>query len=72
MLYKAIVYLASKGYIATVETRIKEPTFLGLLKDLICCFYNPYIRDGKCEFDKNMQRLYIYNSYIFSYHLFYF
>ena len=33
---------------STVETRIKEPTFLGdsLLKDLICCLYNPYIRDG--------------------------
>ena len=32
----------------TVETRIKEPTFLGdsLLKDLICCLNNPYIRDG--------------------------
>ena len=45
----------------TVETRIKEPTFLGnsLLKDLIFSLYNPYIRDwGKCEFDKNMQGLY--------------
>ena len=32
----------------TVETHIKEPTFLGnsLLKALICCLYNPYIRDG--------------------------
>ena len=33
---------------STVETRIKEPTFLGdsLLKDLILCLYDPYIRDG--------------------------
>ena len=32
----------------TVETRIKEPTFLGdsLLKALIFCLYNPDIRDG--------------------------
>ena len=32
----------------TVETRIKEPTFLGdsLYKDLIVCLSNPYIRDG--------------------------
>ena len=32
----------------TVETRIKEPIFLGdsLLKDLFFCLYNPYIRDG--------------------------
>ena len=32
----------------TVETRIKEPTFLGnnLLKALIFCLYNPYIKDG--------------------------
>ena len=32
----------------TVETRIKEPTFLGnsLLKDLLVCLYNPYIRHG--------------------------
>ena len=31
----------------TVETRIKEPTFLSdnLLKALIFCLYNPYIRD---------------------------
>ena len=27
---------------------------------------------GKCEFDKDMHKLYIYNSCIFSYHLFYF
>ena len=35
----------------TVETRIKEPTFLGdsLLKDLIFCLYNPYIRDGEVQ-----------------------
>ena len=34
--------------LCTVETRIKEPTFLGdsLLKALIFCRYNPYIRDG--------------------------
>ena len=33
---------------STVETLIKEPTFLGnsLLKDLIFCLYNSYIRDG--------------------------
>ena len=33
---------------STVETRIKEPTFLGdnLLKDLTVCLYNPYIRNG--------------------------
>ena len=32
----------------TVETRIKELTFLGhsLLKDLMFCLYNPYIMDG--------------------------
>ena len=32
----------------TEETRIKEPTFLGdsLLKALISCLYNSYIRDG--------------------------
>ena len=31
-----------------IETRIKEPTFLddGLLKDLIFCLYNRYVRDG--------------------------
>ena len=31
----------------TVETRIKEPAFLfeSLLKALICCLYNQYIRD---------------------------
>ena len=43
-------YLIQLPYIPyTVETRIKEPTFLGnsLLKDLIFCLYNPYIRDGK-------------------------
>ena len=33
----------------TAETRIKEPTFLGdsLLKALICCLCNSYIRDGE-------------------------
>ena len=33
----------------TVETRIKEPTFLGnsLLKAIFCCFDNPHIRDGE-------------------------
>ena len=33
---------------STVETRIKEPTFLSdsLLKALIFFLYNPYIRDG--------------------------
>ena len=32
----------------TVETHIKEPTFLddSLLKDLMLCLYNPHIRDG--------------------------
>ena len=32
----------------TVETRIEEPTFLddSLLKALVFCLYNPYIRDG--------------------------
>ena len=32
----------------TIETSIKEPTFLdnSLLKALIVCLYNPYIRDG--------------------------
>ena len=32
----------------TVETRIKEPAFLGdsLLKALTFSLYNPYIRDG--------------------------
>ena len=35
--------------LATVETHIKESTFLGnsLLKDHIFCLYNPYIRDGE-------------------------
>ena len=34
---------------STVETRIKELTFLGdrLLKALIYCLCNPYIRDGE-------------------------
>ena len=56
----------------------KEPAYLGesLLKVLICCLHNPFISDGKrwgiCEFDKDMHKLYIYNSCIFSYHLFYF
>ena len=33
---------------STIETRIKEPTFLGdsLLKALIFCLYNPHIRNG--------------------------
>ena len=66
----------SKTFWTTVETRMKEPTFLGnsLLKDLIFCLYNPYIRDRwrKCEFDKDMQKLYIYNSCILSYNLFYY
>ena len=37
--------------------------------------YNRYIRDGaggRCEFDKDIQKIYIYNSCIFSYHLFHF
>ena len=36
---------------STVETRIKEHTFLGdsLLKALIFCVYNPYIRDGEVQ-----------------------
>ena len=34
---------------STVETRIKEPSFLddSLLKALICCLHNPYIRDER-------------------------
>ena len=28
---------------STAETRIKEPKFLGDIKALICCLFNPYI-----------------------------
>ena len=44
-----------------------------LSKEPIFCLCNPYIRDGgSVSFDKDMQKLYIYNSSILSYHLFYF
>ena len=43
--------------ICTVETRIKEPTFLGdsLLKAI--CLYNQNIKDKKCEFDEDTRKL---------------
>ena len=43
----SIVNLTIYQVSSTVETRIKEPTFLGdsLLKYLIFCFYNPYMMD---------------------------
>ena len=52
---------------------MKELTFLGksLLKALIFAFTIHILGMGKCEFDKNIQRLYIYSNCIFSYHLFY-
>ena len=39
------------GFPYTVETSIKEATLLdnSLLKALIYCLYNPYIRDGRSE-----------------------
>ena len=61
------------GSASRVETRIKEPTFLdnSLLKALIFCLLQSIYQGwGKCEFDKDMHKLYIYSSYIFSYHLF--
>ena len=47
----------------TVETRIKEPTFLGdrCLKVPMFCFYNSFISNGeKYKFDKDMKKLYTF------------
>ena len=73
VLSKCITILFQINAWATVETRIKEPTFLGnsMLKDLIFALYKHVLGMGKGEFDKDITKLYIYSSCIFSYHLFY-
>ena len=43
----------------TLETRIKEPTFLddSLLKAFVFAFTIHILGTGKCEFDKDMPKL---------------